>query len=62
MEKLAGEKKKIDFGSQIRSYTLHPAQRIKDHRTLTEVGNVQAVLDGDLAPLVRAYLLQESGG
>ncbi len=61
MEKLAGEKKKIDFGSQIRSYTLHPAQRIKDHRTETEVGNVQAVLDGDLALLVRAYLLQESG-
>jgi peptide chain release factor 2 len=59
MEKLAGEKKRIDFGSQIRSYTLHPSQRIKDHRTDLDIGNVQPVLDGDLDALVRAYLLQE---
>jgi peptide chain release factor 2 len=58
VEKVAGEKKKIDFGSQIRSYTLHPSQRVKDHRTDYEVGNAQAVLDGDLDGLIRAYLLQ----
>ena len=62
MERLAGEKKRIDFGNQIRSYVLHPSQRIKDHRTGLEIGNVQAVLDGDLDPLIRAYLLQEAGG
>jgi peptide chain release factor 2 len=59
-EKLAalrGEKEKIDFGSQIRSYTLHPQQRVKDHRTGTEVGNVDAVLDGDLDDFIRATLL-----
>jgi peptide chain release factor 2 len=58
VEKLAGEKKKIDFGSQIRSYTLHPSQRVKDHRTDLEVGNAQGVLDGDLDGLIRAYLLE----
>jgi len=58
VEQVAGEKKKIDFGSQIRSYTLHPSQRVKDHRTDYEVGNAQAVLDGDLDGLIRAYLLQ----
>ncbi len=58
-EKLAGEKKKIDFGSQIRSYTLHPSQRVKDHRTGVEIGNAQAVLDGAIDPLIRAYLLGE---
>lgn len=58
LENLAGEKKQIGFGSQIRSYTLHPAQRVKDHRTGTEIGNAQKVLDGDLDPLIRSYLLQ----
>jgi peptide chain release factor 2 len=58
VERLAGEKKKIDFGSQIRSYTLHPSQRVKDHRTNCEIGNAQGVLDGDLDPLIRAYLLE----
>lgn len=61
-EKLAGEKKEIGFGSQIRSYTLQPYQLIKDHRTDHEVGNVQAVLDGDLDGFIRAYLLQKSSG
>ena len=55
---MAGEKKKIDFGSQIRSYTLHPSQRVKDHRTDVEIGNAQAVLDGDLDEFIRAFLLQ----
>jgi len=57
VERVAGEKKKIDFGSQIRSYTLHPSQRVKDHRTETEVGNASGVLDGDLDPFMRAFLL-----
>ena len=58
VEEVAGERKKIDFGSQIRSYTLHPSQRVKDHRTDYEVGNAQAVLDGDLDGFMRAFLLQ----
>ena len=57
LERVAGEKKKIDFGSQIRSYTLHPSQRVKDHRTELEIGNASGVLDGDLDALMRAYLL-----
>src|SRR5262249_48498403 len=44
IEKVAGEKKKIDFGSQIRSYTLHPSQRVKDHRTDVRIGNASAGL------------------
>ncbi len=47
----------IDFGSQIRSYVLHPYRLIKDHRTKVEVGDVDRVLDGDLNPFIRAYLL-----
>jgi peptide chain release factor 2 len=58
IEQLAGEKRKIDFGSQIRSYTLHPSQRVKDHRTGFEIGNAQGVLDGGIDPMIRAYLLQ----
>jgi peptide chain release factor 2 len=57
IEQVAGEKKKIDFGSQIRSYTLHPSQRVKDHRTDVEVGNAQAVLDGELDEFMRSFLL-----
>jgi len=57
---LAGEKRDIGFGSQIRSYTLHPQQRVKDHRTDTEMGNVEAVLDGDLDRFIRATLLWQS--
>jgi peptide chain release factor 2 len=59
IERVAGEKKKIDFGSQIRSYTLHPSQRVKDHRTDLEIGNASSVLDGDLDALMRAFLLSE---
>lgn len=58
--KLAGEKKEIGFGSQIRSYTMQPYQLIKDHRTNHEMGNVQAVLDGDIDGFIRAYLLQKT--
>ena len=62
MAKLTGEKKEIGFGSQIRSYTLHPAQRVKDHRTGVEIGNAQGVLDGDIDPFIRAALLAKAGG
>jgi peptide chain release factor 2 len=61
MERLSGEKKKIDFGSQIRSYTIHPTQRVKDHRTDVEVGNAEGVLEGRLDPFIRAYLMQAGG-
>jgi peptide chain release factor 2 len=57
---MRGEKVEIGFGSQIRSYTLHPAQRVKDHRTNTEMGNAEAVLDGDLDRFIRATLLRNS--
>ena len=56
LAELTGEKKEIAFGSQIRTYTFHPYQIIKDHRTGLDVGNVEAVMDGDLDPFVRAYL------
>lgn len=56
--KLAGEKKKIEWGSQIRSYVLHPYRMVKDHRTGFEMGNADAVLDGDLDGFMHAYLLQ----
>ena len=58
---LTGTKKEIAFGSQIRSYTFHPYQLIKDHRTGMEVGNVEAVMDGDLDPFIKAYLLWARG-
>ena len=56
-EALAGEKKDIAWGSQIRSYVLHPYRMVKDHRTGHEVGNADAVLDGDLDGFIEAYLL-----
>jgi peptide chain release factor 2 len=56
LAELTGEKKEIAFGSQIRTYTFHPYQIIKDHRTGVEVGNVAAVMDGDLDPSIRAFL------
>jgi peptide chain release factor 2 len=52
-----GEAQDVNFGSQIRSYVLHPYSMVKDHRTGHEVGDVQRVLDGDLDGFVRAYLL-----
>jgi peptide chain release factor 2 len=57
---LTGEKREIGFGSQIRSYTLHPQQRVKDHRSDHEIGNVSGVLDGDLDGLIYATLLHQS--
>jgi peptide chain release factor 2 len=57
---MRGEKLRIGFGSQIRSYTLHPQQRVKDHRTNTEIGNVDAVLEGDLDRFIRATLVHNA--
>ena len=51
-------KKSIDFGSQIRSYVLHPYTIVKDHRTACETANVQAVMDGDIDRFIRAYLTE----
>ena len=56
-EGLAGDKKDIAWGSQIRSYVLQPYRLIKDHRTDHETGNVEAVLDGALDPFIKDYLL-----
>jgi peptide chain release factor 2 len=56
-----GEAQDVNFGSQIRSYVLHPYTMVKDHRTNHEVGNAQGVLDGDLDGFVRAELLRSAG-
>jgi peptide chain release factor 2 len=56
-----GEAQDVGWGSQIRSYVLHPYTMVKDHRTNVEVGNVQGVLDGDLDDFVRAELLRRTG-
>jgi peptide chain release factor 2 len=53
---IRGEQKEIGWGSQIRSYVFHPYSMVKDHRTNTEVGNLQAVMDGDLDAFIDAYL------
>ena len=53
-------KKKIEWGSQIRSYVFHPYKMIKDHRTDYEVGNVQPVMDGELDGFIKAYLMSEN--
>jgi peptide chain release factor 2 len=57
---LRGEYTKAEWGSQIRSYVLHPYQMVKDHRTEHETGNTQAVLDGDLDGFMEAYLQKGS--
>ena len=57
---LRAEKKDISFGSQIRSYVLHPYRMAKDHRTGLEIGNVDRVLDGDLDEFIEAFLLQST--
>jgi len=56
-----GAKGEIAFGSQIRSYVLHPYQMVKDHRTNYEVGNIQAVLDGDIDGFIEEYLRSRGG-
>jgi peptide chain release factor 2 len=62
LAKERGAAQDIGFGSQIRSYVLHPYQLVKDHRTEYETGNTQAVLDGDLDGLIHEYLLAKAAG
>ena len=59
--KIEGQKKKIEWGSQIRSYTLHPYKLIKDVRTGHESGNVLAVLDGELNEFIKSFLMEYGG-
>lgn len=61
IEELRGEYQKAEWGSQIRSYVLHPYHLVKDHRTNFEGGNTEAVLDGDLDPFIEAYLRMTLG-
>jgi peptide chain release factor 2 len=56
-----GQKKKIEWGSQIRSYVMHPYKMVKDLRSGHETSNVQEVLDGDLNDFIKAYLMQTGG-
>ena len=58
---IEGNKKKIEWGSQIRNYVMHPYKMVKDLRTGTETGNVQAVMDGDLDIFTKAYLMEFGG-
>jgi peptide chain release factor 2 len=60
LAKERGEAQDISFGSQIRSYVLHPYTMVNDHRTNIKIGNAQAVLDGDLDELIHAYLLSKA--
>jgi peptide chain release factor 2 len=62
LDSIGGVKKDIAFGSQIRSYVLQPYQLIKDHRTKHEEGQVHKVLDGDVDPFIKTYLMQKASG
>jgi peptide chain release factor 2 len=62
LEQLGGEKKDIAFGSQIRSYVLHPYQLVKDHRTKEEMGDINRVLDGDIDMFIKSYLMKKASG
>ncbi len=59
--RVEGSKRKIEWGSQIRNYVLHPYRLVKDLRTNVETSDVQAVLDGDLEAFIREFLMQEGG-
>jgi peptide chain release factor 2 len=62
MEQIGGEKRDIAFGSQIRSYVLQPYQMVKDLRTRHQVGDPDSVLDGNVDPFIKAYLMQKASG
>ena len=57
VNKIESTKKRIEWGSQIRSYVFHPYNMVKDHRTDYETSNVQAVMDGDIDEFIKNYLL-----
>lgn len=57
LQSLKGDMKKIEWGSQIRSYVFHPYNLVKDHRTGEEMGNISAVMDGEIDPFINAYLI-----
>ncbi len=61
IEAAAGERKSVEFGHQLRSYFMHPTQRVKDHRTGYEIGDLFSVLDGNLDPFIQAYLTRPKG-
>lgn len=60
LEKIQGSKSKIEWGSQIRSYVFHPYHMVKDHRTGHETSDVDGVMDGDLNPFIKAFLMADS--
>ena len=60
-DKLEGQKRKIEWGSQIRNYVLHPYKLVKDLRTGYETGNTQAVLDGKINEFIKTYLMEFGG-
>ena len=62
LAEISGAKKEIGFGSQIRSYVLHPYQLVKDHRTKEQVNDVDRVLDGDIDVFIKSYLMKRSSG
>jgi peptide chain release factor 2 len=62
LDQIGGAKKEIAFGSQIRSYVLHPYQMVKDHRTKEQVGDVNRILDGDIDVFIKSYLMRKSSG
>ena len=62
LDQIGGVKKEIAFGSQIRSYVLHPYQLVKDHRTKDQVGDINRVLDGDIDGFIKSYLMKKSSG
>ncbi|MGE0448670.1 MAG: peptide chain release factor 2 [Vicinamibacterales bacterium] len=62
LDQIGGEKREIAFGSQIRSYVLHPYQMVKDHRTKESIGDVNRVLDGDIDGLIKSFLMKKASG
>ncbi len=62
LEQISGVKQQIAFGSQIRSYVLHPYQLVKDHRTKEQIGDVNRVLDGDIDAFIKSFLMKRASG
>ena len=60
-DKIEGNKKKIEWGSQIRSYTMHPYKLVKDVRTAHESSDVQGIMDGDIDSFIKAFLMKFGG-